>query len=75
METFLDDYEAGKAEARYVNGSLPVLPFADDASFLCWRWEAGGRRMSMWLPPTLVPWGTKRSSKPVRTSFGGAGTR
>ena len=31
METFLDDYEAGKVEGRYVNGSLPVLPFADDA--------------------------------------------
>jgi hypothetical protein len=31
METFLDDYDAGRAEGRYVNGSLPVLPFADDA--------------------------------------------
>ncbi len=30
METFLDDYEAGKVEGRYVNG-LPVLPFVDDA--------------------------------------------
>jgi hypothetical protein len=31
METFLDDYDAGRAEGRYVNGSLPLLPFADDA--------------------------------------------
>jgi len=30
MEAFLDDYDAGKAEGRYVDGSLPVLPFADD---------------------------------------------
>jgi hypothetical protein len=31
METFLGDYDAGKTEGRYVNGSLPVLPFGDDA--------------------------------------------
>jgi len=31
METFLDDYDAGRAEGRYVSGSLPLLPFADDA--------------------------------------------
>lgn len=31
MEAFLDDYDAGKAEGRYINGSLPVLPFVDDA--------------------------------------------
>jgi hypothetical protein len=30
MEAFLDDYDAGKTEGRYVAGSLPVLPFADD---------------------------------------------
>jgi hypothetical protein len=31
MEAFLDDYDAGKAEGRYINGSLPALPFVDDA--------------------------------------------
>lgn len=29
METFLSDYEAGKKVGRYVNASLPVLPFKD----------------------------------------------
>jgi hypothetical protein len=29
MRTFLDDYEAGKAAGRYVDASLPGLPFAD----------------------------------------------
>jgi hypothetical protein len=29
MRMFLDDYEAGKSEGRYVEGSLPTLPFAD----------------------------------------------
>ncbi|HUR00820.1 MAG TPA: class I SAM-dependent methyltransferase [Gemmatimonadaceae bacterium] len=32
MELFLTDYEIGKAEGRYVTGSLPSLPF-EDASF------------------------------------------
>ena len=27
MESFLADYEAGKAAGRYVEGSLPTLPF------------------------------------------------
>jgi hypothetical protein len=31
MEGFLADYEAGKAAGRYVEGSLPTLPFADDS--------------------------------------------
>jgi hypothetical protein len=31
MEAFLEDYEAGKAGSRYVAGSLPELPFDDDA--------------------------------------------
>jgi len=31
METFLDDYDEGKAAGRYVDGSLPVLAFADNA--------------------------------------------
>ncbi len=30
MITFLNDYEAGKKEGRYVNASLPELPFADN---------------------------------------------
>jgi hypothetical protein len=30
MEAFLDDYDTGKAGGRYVNASLPALPFADD---------------------------------------------
>ncbi|MFC1737121.1 methyltransferase domain-containing protein [Candidatus Hydrogenedentota bacterium] len=29
MEEFLSDYDKGKAEGRYVNESLPSLPFAD----------------------------------------------
>jgi len=29
MNKFLSDYEAGKASGRYINASLPVLPFAD----------------------------------------------
>lgn len=29
MRTFLDDYPAGKAEGRYVEAQLPVLPLAD----------------------------------------------
>jgi SAM-dependent methyltransferase len=29
MRTFLTDYERGKREGRYVNASLPSLPFAD----------------------------------------------
>jgi hypothetical protein len=29
MQTFLDDYEAGKAAGRYVEASLPTLPFPD----------------------------------------------
>jgi SAM-dependent methyltransferase len=30
MESFLADYDAGKRTARYVEGSLPTLPFDDD---------------------------------------------
>lgn len=30
MKTFLSDYEVGKKAGRYINGSLPVLPFNDD---------------------------------------------
>lgn len=30
MESFLADYDAGKAAGRYVEGSLPQLPFADN---------------------------------------------
>ena len=30
METFLRDYTSGRAEGRYVDASLPALPFADD---------------------------------------------
>ena len=29
MELFLDDFDAGVDQGRYVNASLPVLPFAD----------------------------------------------
>jgi SAM-dependent methyltransferase len=31
METFLGDYDAGKASGRYIDGELPALPFADGA--------------------------------------------
>lgn len=31
MQTFLDDYEAGKATGRYVDAALPTLPFRDGA--------------------------------------------
>jgi hypothetical protein len=31
MEIFLGDYDIGKAAGRYVDGELPVLPFANDA--------------------------------------------
>jgi hypothetical protein len=31
MRIFLDDYEAGKAEGRYVAAQLPTLPFPDAA--------------------------------------------
>jgi hypothetical protein len=34
MESFLADYDAGKAEGRYVEGSLPSLPFGDDTFIL-----------------------------------------
>jgi hypothetical protein len=30
LEIFLKDFDAGKAAGRYVTGSLPNLPFADD---------------------------------------------
>lgn len=30
MTNFLRDYEAGKEEGRYINASLPLLPFEDD---------------------------------------------
>ena len=29
MQGFLEDYDVGRVEGRYVNGALPVLPFAD----------------------------------------------
>jgi len=29
METFLDDYEQGRTDGRYVEAELPTLPFAD----------------------------------------------
>jgi hypothetical protein len=29
MQAFLDDYDAGKSQGRYVNAGLPALPFAD----------------------------------------------
>ena len=29
MRVFLEDYDAGKAAGRYVDASLPILPFAD----------------------------------------------
>jgi hypothetical protein len=29
MQAFLDDYGAGRAEGRYVDAELPILPFAD----------------------------------------------
>jgi hypothetical protein len=31
MACFLDDYDAGRAGGRYIEASLPVLPFEDDA--------------------------------------------
>jgi len=31
MQTFLDDYETGTRERRYVTAALPSLPFADEA--------------------------------------------
>jgi hypothetical protein len=31
MDRFLDDYEAGRQEGRYVDAELPRLPFADDS--------------------------------------------
>jgi hypothetical protein len=30
MESFLVDFDAGKSAGRYIEGSLPSLPFADD---------------------------------------------
>jgi len=30
MKTFLNDYQAGREAGRYINASLPVLPFEDD---------------------------------------------
>ena len=32
METFLEDFDAGKQEGRYIDGELPSLPF-DEAQF------------------------------------------
>ena len=31
METFLDDYDAGKASGRYLDAALPSLPFTDSS--------------------------------------------
>lgn len=31
MQAFLDDYDSGKRDGRYVAASLPTLPFADNA--------------------------------------------
>jgi ubiquinone/menaquinone biosynthesis C-methylase UbiE len=31
METFLDDYELGKRNGRYIDAGLPALPFADNS--------------------------------------------
>jgi hypothetical protein len=31
MDLFLEDYDAGRREGRYVDGELPSLPFADGA--------------------------------------------
>lgn len=31
MDNFLSDFEQGKKEGRYVEGSLPLLPFADQS--------------------------------------------
>jgi len=31
MQDFLDDYEPGKAQGRYIEGELPTLPFADSS--------------------------------------------
>lgn len=31
MQRFMDSYEAGKAEKRYIPGELPVLPFNDQS--------------------------------------------
>jgi hypothetical protein len=31
MQAFLDDYELGKAQGRYLDAELPILPFADAA--------------------------------------------
>src|SRR5712691_13571891 len=31
MQTFLDDFERGKRQGRYVEAELPALPFADQA--------------------------------------------
>ncbi len=35
MELFLDDFESGLRDARYITGSLPELPFEDGAFDLC----------------------------------------
>jgi hypothetical protein len=35
MKIFLDDYEAGRAEGRYLVGALPRLPFNDGEFDLC----------------------------------------
>jgi len=35
MSHFLKDYDAGRAEKRYIIGSLPTLPFADRKFDLC----------------------------------------
>ena len=31
MQAFLNDYESGKAQGRYIGAELPALPFADSA--------------------------------------------
>jgi len=31
MQTFLDDYDAGRRDGRYIDAELPALPFSDNA--------------------------------------------
>jgi hypothetical protein len=44
MRMFLEDYEIGRAERRYIDAELPALPFPDASIDLAPGWSIRARR-------------------------------